>query len=86
MMTLREKVLSAIDNPGHWEMIGLLQDVAKELDRIKGMELELADYGKTVEGLRRKLEASERMRLKAYAYTDEGMAEHDADNKLLEGR
>ena len=30
-MTLRETVLSAIDNPGDWEMIGLLQDVAEEL-------------------------------------------------------
>ena len=52
-MKLIDKVKSAINNPGDWEMIGLLQDVADELGRIPGLESELADYSKTVQKLRK---------------------------------
>jgi hypothetical protein len=84
-MTLIESLMDAIERPADWDIPGLMQDAIDELDRIPGMESELADYGRTVQGLRRKLEASERMRLKAYECSDEGMAEHEADTiELLE--
>lgn len=55
-MELREKLLSAIDNPKDWDIPGLLLDTVKLLDALDG---EIEDYENTVKKLRKAIREGE---------------------------